>query len=260
MIAVTEFLARVEQIAAEEPSYRLGGSGRDGTCDCIGLIIGAIERAGGKWPGIHGSNYAAHARGVLRGLYKIGTVDSLRAGDLVFKAYQPGDPKYALPAKYRKGGDFFNGDLADYYHVGVVISVDPLRIRHMTTPRPKVDVKMGKWAYFGQLSMVGEKREEEMPMGTAVSYQRTVTGGSLNMRSRPSTSADRIARIPEGTVVDVTEELDDGWVRISYDGRDGYVMAKYLSDGQTDAAQVIVDRARLEKLYDELGDILGLRG
>ncbi|MBQ9632239.1 MAG: hypothetical protein IJV04_04895, partial [Lachnospiraceae bacterium] len=59
MISVTDFLARVEQIAAEEPGYQLGHSGDDNQCDCIGLIIGAIRRAGGQWRGIHGSNYAA---------------------------------------------------------------------------------------------------------------------------------------------------------------------------------------------------------
>ena len=45
-IPVNTFLERVEEIAREKPRYRKGGSGRDGTCDCIGLIIGALRRAG----------------------------------------------------------------------------------------------------------------------------------------------------------------------------------------------------------------------
>lgn len=53
------FLAAVDEINGEKPSYRLGGKATDGTCDCIGLIIGALLRCGVKWPGIHGSNWAA---------------------------------------------------------------------------------------------------------------------------------------------------------------------------------------------------------
>jgi hypothetical protein len=258
MISVKAFLSAVEQITAEEPSYRHGGSGHDGTCDCIGLVIGAIERCGGRWPGIHGSNYAAHARGVLRGLYRIGTQESLSPGDLVFKAYQPTDKGYALPARYRKGGDFFNGDLQDYYHVGVVVSVSPLRIRHMTTPKPKTDTRIGKWVSFGQLAMIGE--EEVIPM-QEVSYKARVIGGTLNVREKPDTSANRIGRLMVNTEVDVTGE-GDGWLRIAFDGGQAYAMAKFLKPvSEGDAKETVtVDRARLEAVYDELGDILGLRG
>ena len=40
------FIAQVEAIAQASPVYRPGGDGSDGTCDCIGLVIGAIRRAG----------------------------------------------------------------------------------------------------------------------------------------------------------------------------------------------------------------------
>ena len=42
MIPLTRFLQGIQSIRAAQPTYRLGGSGVDGTCDCIGLIIGAI--------------------------------------------------------------------------------------------------------------------------------------------------------------------------------------------------------------------------
>lgn len=58
-IKLAAFLEQLEAICATKPDYRSGGSGTDGTCDCIGLIIGAVRRAGGGWNGIHGSNYAA---------------------------------------------------------------------------------------------------------------------------------------------------------------------------------------------------------
>lgn len=39
-ITLTAFLEQLETICATKPDYRIGGSGTDGTCDCIGLIIG----------------------------------------------------------------------------------------------------------------------------------------------------------------------------------------------------------------------------
>lgn len=46
-IKLAAFLEQFETICATKPDYRIGGSGTDGTCDCIGLIIGAVRRAGG---------------------------------------------------------------------------------------------------------------------------------------------------------------------------------------------------------------------
>lgn len=54
MISKDKFLEKVQEITASKPTYKLGHDGSDGTCDCIGLIIGAIRRAGGSWTGTHG--------------------------------------------------------------------------------------------------------------------------------------------------------------------------------------------------------------
>lgn len=83
---------------------------------------------------------------------KINKANDLHIGDIVFKAYEPDESGYDLPNRYKPGGAYYDGDLRDYYHVGVVTSVDPLSITHMTTPTVKVDTKLGKWGYFGTLS------------------------------------------------------------------------------------------------------------
>jgi hypothetical protein len=36
-------MAAVEEIVAKAPTYRLGGDGSDGTCDCVGLLMGAMD-------------------------------------------------------------------------------------------------------------------------------------------------------------------------------------------------------------------------
>lgn len=46
MVTLEAFLSEVAKIKSEAPTYREGGDGSDGTCDCIGLVIGAIRRAG----------------------------------------------------------------------------------------------------------------------------------------------------------------------------------------------------------------------
>lgn len=258
MVQVRDFLTRIEQIAAEEPRYQHGHDGSDGLCDCIGLIIGAIRRAGGQWRGLHGSNYAA--RSEIRNLRPIKSAGQLRPGEAVFKMYKPGTGGYNLPGRYDPGGSSYNGDLNDYYHVGVVVSVNPLRIRHMTTPKPKMDTSIGKWSYHGKLKKIDYAGGGGG--GGKVEYKAKVVGGALNMREQPQKSAERLCQIPDGTIITVTDEALE-WAKTSYSGNDGWVMKAYLEpvkDPQPDPDTVTVDRKVLEAIYDTLGDMLGLRG
>lgn len=254
------FIAKVEEIAAEEPEYKQGHEGKDGYCDCIGLIIGAIRRAGGQWRGTHGSNYAR--RKEMATFEAISCIDDLEPGEAVYKSKEPSDPNYQLPNRYKPGHEDYNGDIRDYNHVGVVISVRPLRIRHMTTPKPKMDDKLGKWKWHGQLAKVdyGNKTPEEVIR--VEPYQARVIGGALNLRKTASTASVRICQIPEGSIVTVIAEAGE-WVQAEHNGLTGYCMARFLermNDGNPDSKTITVDRMRLEAIYDELGDLLGLRG
>ena len=56
---IEKFLHFIAVIKSLNPAYKQPGDGSKGVCDCIGLIIGAIQRMGLKWKGIHGSNYWA---------------------------------------------------------------------------------------------------------------------------------------------------------------------------------------------------------
>ena len=156
MISKELFLAKVEEIAAESPSYRIGGTGADGTCDCIGLIVGAIRRAGGSWSGLKGTNYTA--RNELISLRPISGNADLTIGDVVFKAREPGEAGY--DAKTIQGRYASSPDKRDYYHIGVVLSVYPLRIRHMTTPSVKLDTSLGKWRFHGWLKKIRQEENE----------------------------------------------------------------------------------------------------
>lgn len=159
-ISRDDFLSAVLEIESEKPVYRLGGDGSRGNCDCIGLVIGALRRRGGRWTGIHGSNWAARHEVVqLRS-----SRESLRRGDVVFKARKPSEAGYALPSRYA-----VSPDQRDYYHVGVVYSTSPLVIIHCTGPGVVRDTRKGAWAWCAEVKGVSYETAgspEEMAMET----------------------------------------------------------------------------------------------
>lgn len=228
-----EFVYAVSCIADSKPTYRLGGKGADGTCDCIGLIIGAVERCGVSWPGIHGSNWSA--RNATSGLVRITSDDDLSMGDIVYKAYSPGDTKYSLPGKYDS-----DPDRRDYYHVGVVTSIKPLEITHCTTGGGvdgiKVDTSRGKWAYRGRLALLDDEDTDSGESSTliqpgdnaVVTAQR---GKTVNMRESADKGSKLIQRVPLGTEVEVLDVVD-GWAHIRVPV-EGYMMTDYLRGGDT---------------------------
>lgn len=261
---LSAFLAAVDAIAAERPAYRLGHNGSDGLCDCIGLIIGALSRCGVKWPGIHGSNWAA--RNAMAWLLPVSDASDLTVGDIVYKARRPGETGYSLPERYAA-----DPDRSDYYHVGVVRSVSPLRIVHCTSPGGvTTDAKLGKWAYRGGLSLIGEADDEgkgETGMETA-----TVTaesGSTVNLRKTPG--GDLVDRVPVGSVVQVmqvTGEPGAQWAQVAYSGKAGWMDVAFLrmeagteaTDSAADDGELVmlrVPRTAAEQLMDALSQTLG---
>ena len=230
------FLRGIEAIYKENPEYKLGHDGSDGFCDCIGMIKGALRRGGETPKGLSGTNYAA--RYTLMNLTAITSEAQLNLGDMVLKANEPTDKGYDLPAKYKPGGSNYTGDLRDYYHIGTVTRVNPLEITHMTSPRAKKDYKLGYWAYAAREPQVEsispEPKPEPTPEPTPEPLYATVyaeKGKTVNMRKSPSLSSDVLERVPIGSWVEIVSEGEDGWDRIWYAGRTGYMMACYLLVG-----------------------------
>lgn len=263
MINLVDFLKMVEEIYNEKPDYRKGGSGSDGTCDCIGLIIGAIRRAGGSWSGTHGSNYAA--RYEVNNLHRIAGADELKVGDIVFKAYDPMDDDWDLPSTYSN-----HLDQNDYYHVGVVTKVNPIEITHCTSPTVRKDYKLGIWLYAGQLKKV----EGDKPMEKKLAYidrPEGTEGDTVNVRTGPGKGYKLIDRIKFGTKVTITKDLGE-WVYIESPEMNGYVMSNYImyindgdteddpdQDGLTDELKTQLSEILLiiEKLGNAIAEIVG---
>lgn len=63
-----------------------------------------------------------------------------------------------------------------------------------------------------------------------VAYQAKVTasaGNTVNMRQTPSSSAKVLAQVAVGQVVDIISAAD-GWSEITWNGKSGFMMSKYL--------------------------------
>ena len=92
-------------------------------------------------------------------------------------------------------------------------------------------------------------------------------GGALNLREQPSKSSERLCKIPDGTILTITDEAVE-WAKTSYSGHDGWVMKQFLEKVDPDPGDTItVDRKRLEELYNlslelynGMGDLMGMRG
>ena len=219
---ISTFLAGVQRIAAARPVYRTGGDGSDGTCDCVGLIMGAM---GGKFD-LHSSNY--FARFQMRSLDALVDESQLHPGSVVYKSRRDtGD----LNARYQAGGRYYTGDLLDYYHVGVVTSIDPLEITHCTSSGNvngiTTDTSIRAWSHFGDLLDVDYDQEEAVQMAQCKAAVTASSGNTVRMRKRPDGSAPEVAKVPIGQTVDVLESAD-GWAKISWNGKTGYMMAQFL--------------------------------
>lgn len=241
MISVRAFLAGVQSIVDERPKYKLGMDGTGRLCDCIGLVIGAVRRAGGTWTGTHGSNWAArNAVDILPEHY-------LQEGMIALKSRGPGDAGYNLPAQYAG-----HPDERDYYHVGVVTSVYPLEITHCTSWAGgggiKWDRTLGNWRYFGRLKEVDYSNEGNESGEYRLAIVDADSGSTVNMRSEASRQSKVVARIPINETVAILS--DDGiWCFVEYGNKRGWVMSEFLvMEGPEEEIQTAQDLARA--IYD----------
>ena len=255
MISESKFSDGIQRNADRVTHYQNGGDGSgDGGCDCIGLIIGAVKLAGGSWSGLHGSNYAARNR--TNDLHEVHSKADLRIHDLVYKAKNPGDSGYDLPARYNN-----SGDLRDYYHVGVVTQMNPLRITHCTSVAGgiKVDDTIGQWKYAGWLDLV----KKDTGGNTTMANQYKVVGGKLKLRKGPGTKNAVLKLIPDGAILNAEGPEEDGWLYVDYEGTLGYCMSKFVEpydgngyDDDSVGAAISTAFANVRSALDELEEII----
>lgn len=66
----------------------------------------------------------------------------------------------------------------------------------------------------------------------------TVTATNLNVRSGAGTNYSRIGSLRQGSAVQVIQKLSNGWYKISYNGKTGYVSGQYIKENSSSPAPV----------------------
>ena len=227
-----DFVARCEDIVKAKPHYSLGSSDLH-NCDCIGMVKYSTRKNNVSFT-TSGTNWTMRKQ--VSNVRRISSVADLKFGDVVFKAKEPGESGYNLPSKYRKGGSAYNGDLRDYCHIGVVKSVSPLKIIHMTSPTAKTDTSIGKWKFAADLNCIAggvaptptptPTPEPEPTNDKAVVVSEN--GGYVKLRANPSTSCNLWDKIAPGTKATIVT-FGENWCKVDCGKRKGwYMMTKFL--------------------------------
>ena len=218
-IPVEKLISLFQQMYREHWRYRPGAA-ECGTVDCSGAFAYAFYLLGGKIA--HGSN--AIARQYVDGLQP---VKDAQPGMAAFKVRKPGDPGYALPEKYRKGGSAYNGDLNDYYHIGLVDEDDKHVLNAQGVNVGFTRTALKNWACVGALKGVDYGTQK----GYGPMQKMIVTsdnGYPVKVRVNPNQESVRVDTLPVGTEVMAGEDYN-GWRQITYgDDGAGYMMSKFL--------------------------------
>lgn len=175
--------------------------------DCSGLFYWAFKELGGYM--YHGSNTMwnkyCEAKGTLRaGKRTDGEV--LKPGTAVFTCKTGGDRSHV---------GLFIGN-------GKVIEASGTKVGVIMT-----DITNSKWNEWGELKSVAfTHTTPPSDINQANNHTAVVNNTRVALRSGPSTSFPVLTRIDKGTTVEV---VDDTWTQITYQGKTGYMMTKFLS-------------------------------
>ena len=177
--------------------------------DCSGLFVWAYSQLGASI--YHGSNtiWKEHlsAKGPIEHSKK-SNGEELKPGTAVFLT-----------------------EGTDRHHIGLYIGNNKC-IEAKGTLYGVVESDISHWDEWGELKMVDYSNTEEMigaqdeePLYRA--YVTASEGKTVRMRSNPSLNAKELCLVPIGTNIEVLDILD-GWSKVSYQGKVGYMMTKFL--------------------------------
>lgn len=72
----------------------------------------------------------------------------------------------------------------------------------------------------------GDTESEQTPVETGPVYAKATT--TVNVRSSDSEQADKLGKVSGGTRVQIVEQLANGWTKIVFEGKDGFIKSQYL--------------------------------
>lgn len=191
------------------------GSKWDGhyVTDCSGLFAWAFKQLGGYM--YHGSNTMYKSYCTAKGILKSG--------------------KRVDGKELKPGTAVFTGNESNKGHVGLYIG-DGWVIEAQGTQAGvvKTKVSLSKWKYWGELKGVKYAAETTTPqvsgddnMADTNVKSAVVNDTKVAIRSAPSTNASVLTRVDKGQRVQVLE--DNTWTKVTYMGKTGYMMTKFLN-------------------------------
>lgn len=257
-IPVSSLIADFRLMLNEHWAYREGAAQR-GEVDCSGAFVWAYRQHDISI--YHGSNRMARVEVVS--LIPI-HVANIVPGMAVFKHHAPGDAGYDLPSDYEPGSSYYNGDLNDYYHVGLVDTDTSRVLNAQSTATGFVSSPISEgWSHAAVLKQVDYGADTpvdppELPAsGTATVYAEN--GAPVKLRQTPSTKLPYLAKVPVGASVTLRGAEADGWTPVTYDGRNGYMMSQFLvSDSSTPSSYTLtlyrLSLAEVKKLEAQYPD------
>ena len=103
-----------------------------------------------------------------------------------------------------------------------------VEILNSTKYRNWVKVRAGGMVGYMYKTYLSEFKSDGNTVASGTTrYIRSSNGGPVNLRRRASTKTSLMARIPVGSKVTVLESYSV-WSRVLYQGKDGWVMTKFL--------------------------------
>lgn len=78
----------------------------------------------------------------------------------------------------------------------------------------------------------------ETPVDNGPQYATATT--TVNVRSSDSEQADKLGKVTGGSQVQVQEVIANGWTKIVFEGKDGYIKSEYLQMAESAAGQDVI--------------------
>lgn len=254
-VPVNDLIAVFRQMYEEHWSYEWGHHEK-GCVDCSGAFVYAFGLFGISYP--NGSNMIARGYTVGRLL----PISEAKPGMAAFKAHPPGEKGYNLPDKYKIRGSAYNGDLNDYYHIGLIDHDTGYVLNAKGTAYGFCRDRLGpSWDYVAELKYVDYEGSGETVKARVV-LPAGATGNTVNMRKSPSRTADIVCKVPVGAEIDIIDDQGQ-WCEIAYDGKTGYMMSNYIEyEGQDGESETLTpeDQKRIDQaltVMQEQIDIIG---
>lgn len=174
--------------------------------DCSGLFTWAFKKLGGTM--YHGSNTMWNKWCTAQG-------DLVNGKRTDGQELKPGTAVFVLK----------NG--SDRSHVGLYIGNGEV-IEAAGTQQGVIKSKITnkKWAEWGELKGVDYSGTQTTMPTEPTTGSAIVNDTKVALRSAPSTNASILTRVDKGERVQIL--IDNTWTKVSYQGKTGYMMTKFL--------------------------------